>query len=162
MDIKAEMPRLLPLAVTWAESQEARILREGDPLRGRAVTLARLVGVLTPDRVRVLLVPRIPRPEQPSLAAACEQLGFLEKDTVGLVIGYAMFIRRGFQGDPILMAHELRHVAQYEKHESVAAYISQYFQELLRHGYDRAPYEIDACSAATRAARQIEGHAAQE
>jgi hypothetical protein len=107
--------------------------------------------------VRVLLVPRVPAPEHPALVGACAAIGFLGSATIGLTIFRGMFLRQGYEGDRVLMAHELRHVAQYEQHGSIGAYLAVYFRELLQHGYDRAPFEIDACEAVARAVREGDG-----
>jgi hypothetical protein len=40
-------------------------------------------------------------------------------------------------------------VAQYEQAGSIAAYLAVYIAELLRYGYDAAPFEVDA--------RRVEG-----
>jgi hypothetical protein len=144
---------LLPLAVDWAVQQESRILAEGVPLSNADRTLARLVGVGRPEDVRVLVVPRVPAPSHPRLVGACGALGFLGPGTIGLTLYRGMFLCAGHEDDRVLMAHELRHVAQYEQHGSIGAYLAVYLRELLQHGYDRAPFEIDACAVAARAIR---------
>jgi hypothetical protein len=118
------------------------------------VSLARLVGVARPHEVRVRLVPRVPAPEHPELLRACQALGFLGPGTLGLTLGRGVFLRRGHEADRLLLAHELRHVAQYEREGGIAAYIALYLRDLLQHGYDRAPFELDACAAAARAVHQ--------
>jgi hypothetical protein len=80
-------------------------------------------------------------------------MGFLGPGTIGLTLFRGMFLRMGYEQDRVLMAHELRHVAQYERHGGIGAYLTVYLRELLQHGYDRAPFEIDACGAAARAIR---------
>jgi hypothetical protein len=157
MDLVAALPELLPLATAWAESQAALILAQGNALSAPALDLARLVGVARPEDVRILLVPRVPAPDHPVLQRACAQIGFLGPGAIGLTIGHGLFLRHDFEGDRILLAHELRHVAQYEQQRSIAKYLAVYFAELLQHGYDRAPFEIDACEAAARAIREVDG-----
>jgi hypothetical protein len=116
-----------------------------------------LVEVNRPKDVRVLLVRQVPVPEHPALIGACAALGFLGPSTIGLTVFRGLYLRAGHERDRVLMAHELRHVAQYERHGGVAAYLAVYFRELLEHGYDRAPFEIDACEVAARAVRGGEG-----
>jgi hypothetical protein len=154
MHLGAAFPQLLPLAVSWAERQQEMILAQGTPLSDAETTLARRVQVLRPDELRILMVDSIPVPDHPELKAACDQIGFLAAGTMGLTVGRGMFIRRGHDRDLVLMAHELRHAAQYERLGSIAAYVTVYVQELLQHGYDRAPFEVDACEAAARAVRE--------
>jgi len=150
MDLKAALPRLFPLACSWAEEQSALILRTDYPLSEPALKLAWLVGVRRPEVVRVLVVPSIPAPTEPSLQAACAQLQFLGPDTAGLTLGSGIFVRQDSEHDRPLLAHELRHVAQYEQHPSIAAYLSVYIPELIQFGYANAPMERDAQRAAAR------------
>jgi hypothetical protein len=138
------VPILLPLAASWAWAESANIRGLGTPLSADLLEMAECVGVRNPDLVRILFVPRIPRPEHPELRAACEALGFLGKDTAGLTLGSGIFIRQDLAGQPRLFAHELRHVAQYEEYPSLAAYLERYIPELLAFGYERAPFEVDA------------------
>jgi len=150
MDLKAELPRLIPLACSWAEEQSALILRTGCTLSELELDLARLVGVQRPALVRVLVVPCIPAPTEPALQAACAELQFLGPDTEGLTLGSGIFVRQGFERNRQLLAHELRHVAQFEQHPSIAAYLSVYIPELIQFGYANAPMELDAQRAAAR------------
>ena len=144
MSWTARLPVLLPLAASWATAQSARILAEGAPLTAEASALAQRVGVRRPDAVRVLHVPVIPSPEHAELAAVCHALGFLGADTAGLTLGAGLFIREDLAGQRLLLAHELRHAAQYEEYPTIAAYLERYIPELLEFGYERAPLEVDA------------------
>jgi transglutaminase-like putative cysteine protease len=58
-----------------------------------------------------------------------------------------VYLKTPHVGRPALLAHELRHVAQYERHRSVREYLGVYIPELLALGYDRAPLEQDAREA---------------
>jgi hypothetical protein len=148
MDLAAELPRLFPLACAWAEQQSAHILSLGVPLSEPQFALARLVDVQHPDLVRVLAVPNIPAPPEPTLQAACEQLHFLGPDTTGLTLGSGIFLKQGLEQDRQLLAHELRHVAQYEQFPSIVAYLAVYLPELIKFSYAQAPMELDAQRAA--------------
>ena len=150
MDLSAELPRLIPLAIAWAEENSALILREGIPLSEEGTKLALLVGVKDYARVRILLVSSIPVPSDPVLQSACEQLQFLGPNTQGLTLGPGIFVKKGFEAGRGLIAHELRHVAQYEEYSSIGDYLSVYIPELIRFGYAAAPLERDAQRAAAR------------
>ena len=56
LDLRAELPRLLPKAVDWAESQQADILETGVPLSPEQMAMARGVGVAQPGNIRIKLV----------------------------------------------------------------------------------------------------------
>ena len=48
----------------------------------------------------------------------------------------------------MLLAHELRHVSQYERYPTIDAHLDVYLRELVRYGYALAPFEVDADRAA--------------
>ena len=62
--------RLAPLACQWAKGQEAFILKHGAPLTAGQIADAKRVGVQDWARVRVLVVDRIPLPDDKELADA--------------------------------------------------------------------------------------------
>ena len=57
---------LLPLACAWAAEQEQAILQSGVALTEAQIADARRVGVIRPDRVRLLKVQEIPKPIHPA------------------------------------------------------------------------------------------------
>jgi hypothetical protein len=135
---------LVALAAEWAVAQSERILAEGAPLAADFLEVATRVGVRNPKAVRVLLVPIIPGPDNPELRAACAALGFVTTDAAGLTLGSGIFLREGLGDQRRLLAHELRHVAQYEQYPSIAAYLQKYIPDLLEFDYEEAPFEVDA------------------
>ena len=143
MDLSTELPDLLPLAIAWAQDQEAAGLREGDTLSPSGMQLARAVGVMQPEKVRVLITRVLPYPEHPSLRQAAEQLGMLGPDTAGLTLGHAIFILQG-KSDKRLLSHELRHVHQYENSGSIAGFLPLYLRQIIDCGYRDAAFEQDA------------------
>ena len=146
MDLSAELPILLPKAVAWAEMQAETALASGSPLSESALALAREVGVRHAERVRIRVVDRIPRPDDAQLREAAIQTGLFGPDTVGLVIGYAVFVRAGFETSRRVLSHELRHVHQYECYGSIKAFLSVYLPQLVQFGYAGAPLELDAAA----------------
>src|SRR5688572_13421063 len=56
--------RIVPLAYQWAKRQEAYILQHGARLAAHQLADASRAGVRDPDRVRVLVVDRIPLPDR--------------------------------------------------------------------------------------------------
>ena len=152
MDVNANLPVLLPLACAWVEEQSRFICKHGEPITESEFALARTVGVTRPEYIRILLVPAIPVPEDALLRAACAQLNFLGPSTEALTLSYGIYLRSGSELDRRLLAHEFRHVSQYESHPSIASYLSIYVKQLLEYGYDEAPFELDAEGAANRCA----------
>jgi hypothetical protein len=143
IDLAAELPRLLPKAVAWAENEATAALVSGVPLIETGLRLARSVGVHFPERIRVVESASLPFPADPELSAAALQTGLLGPGTAGLTLGYTVFIMKG-QGSNRLISHECRHVHQYEVAGSIAGFLPLYLQQIVSYGYEQAPYEIDA------------------
>ena len=143
MDLSAELPTLLPLAIAWARDQEAAGLRDGEKLSPPGMQLARSVGVVHPEQVRVVVTDVLPYPEHPALRQAAAELGMLGPDTAGLTLGYAVFILQ-VQTGTRLLSHELRHGHQYENNGSIEGFLPLYLRQVIDCGYPDAPLERDA------------------
>lgn len=139
-----QFEELLPLAAIWAEHQEARILASGVCLSPSQLSDARQVGVIHPERVRLLHVASVPTPGHPVLRVAGEVAGLISPFTAGLALRYGIYVRSDFVSDRFLVAHELVHTAQYERYGSFATFLRQYLHECLTIGYPGAPMEQEA------------------
>jgi len=138
------LPTLLPLAVGWAETENRNILTHGKPLAFWQKAEARRMGVRKPAKVRILAEDVMPQPANSQLLAATQATGLLGPETVGLTLGYGILIVRSRIGRRQILRHELRHVAQYEAAGSVAGFLAEYLDQIARHGYRDAPFEVDA------------------
>ena len=144
MDLQRELPKLLPGAIKWAEARAKKASEVGVPLTAEEQNIARAVGVMRPELVRIEIVgERLPMPDDPALQAAAIKAGLLGPGMVGLTLGHAIFICRGHKTRRLL-AHELRHVYQYEQHGSIAAFLPVYLSQVLEVGYEDAALERDA------------------
>ena len=142
-DLAAELPRLLPGAIAWAEARSGEILATGGGLNALGIRLARSVGVAHPERIRVLEVTAMSLPEDPQLRFAALQTGLLGPNIAGLTLGYGIYIIAG-HGSNRLISHECRHVFQYEVAGSIAAFLPVYLHQIATVGYEHSPLEIDA------------------
>jgi hypothetical protein len=142
-DLQAALPRLLPRAIAWANEREAEILRNGVLLNATGVAVARSVGVVSPELIRILLVQELPLPEDAELRQAAILTGLLGPEMVGLTLGYGIYICRGHESIDLL-AHECRHVYQYERTGSIGSFLPLYLQQIVTLGYKDAPLEVDA------------------
>jgi hypothetical protein len=146
----AQFENLLPLAVEWATEQEQRILREGVPLLHQEISDARAVGVEKPEGIRLLCVETIPQPEDAVLKAACDAIDFLTPATRGLTLQRGIFVRFDCWRNRGLIAHELVHVAQYERLGGILPFLRKYLLECVTIGYPEAPLEQEAIMVANR------------
>jgi hypothetical protein len=135
---------LLPLAVQWAERQENHILATGLSLTAQEIDDAIAAGVRDHDRVRLLPVKSIPCPEDGPLHTACVAVSFLTPATRGLTVGHGIFVRQDCWRNRPLIAHELAHIAQYERLGGFTPFLRQYLIECLTVGYENSPLEREA------------------
>lgn len=118
--------QLSPSALKWAKAQEAFILERGSPLSERATADAIRAGVREPSRVRVLVVDRIPLPDDAELANASRRIDLISESSRAIAIGYGIVIRADRWGDRELLLHQLVHVAQSERCGGLEPYVQQY------------------------------------
>ena len=143
MNLLDRLPGLLPLATAWAEAQASDGARRGQALNESGLALARRVGVAHPERIRVVGVVEMPLPEDPALRNAGIEAGLIGPGFAGLTLGYTIFVRNDDQRVELL-AHECRHVAQYESFGSISAFLATHLRDVIRVGYWDSPLEQDA------------------
>ncbi len=136
---------MLPVAVAWAADQESVILRSGVPLTESQVAYARQLGVLFPERVRLLWVTQIPTPTHPILLTTAAATNLISPSTAGMTLRYGILIRRDCWGQRLLVAHELVHTTQYERLGGFEAFLRPYLMECLTPpGHPNGPMEREA------------------
>jgi hypothetical protein len=121
-----DFQRLLPMAWEWANAQEEFILERGASLGPIYSSDAERVGIKEPSRVRVLIVDRIPVPEDEQLAEAAARSLIITSACRGVAIGHGIIIRLDCWGDRELMVHQLIHVAQCERAGGLESFVYQY------------------------------------
>jgi hypothetical protein len=117
---------LLPVAYQWAKQQEEFVLAHGNPLSPRHIADAQLAGVQDCARVRVLVVDRIPLPEDPQLAEGSRRIGIITEDTRCMGFGHALIIRVDAWNDRELILHNFVHIAQCERSGGLEQWCRQY------------------------------------
>ena len=118
--------RFALLAYQWAKQQEAYILKHGAPLAPQQIADARLAGVQDPARVRVLVVGRIPLPDDPELADAARRAQIITDASRGVALGYGIIIRADSWQNRELLLHQLVHVAQCERSGGLECFVAEY------------------------------------
>jgi len=121
--------RLAPLAYQWAKTQEDFILQHGAPLGPRQLADARRVGVQDPERVRLLVVDRIPPPDDAELADAARRAQIITDASKAVTIGHGIILRADRWQDRELILHALVHVAQCERSGGLEFFVEQYLSD---------------------------------
>jgi len=85
----------------------------------------------------------MPLPTDPLLRKLCDEYDFMGDSSIGLTLGYNVYIRKPYISTRLL-SHEFRHVLQYENCGSVHKFLLTYIEQVMTLGYLDAPFEIDA------------------
>ncbi|MBC2710185.1 MAG: hypothetical protein HGJ94_04035 [Desulfosarcina sp.] len=144
------LQQLMPIAAQWVSAKEQVALENGVPLTPDQLSDAKAAGVRHPEKIRVFRVAQIPYPKHPILKAATDATRLISDHTAGIAFRYGIFIKSEFSSNRILLAHELAHIAQYEKLGGISPFLQQYLSECLDYGYDHAPLEKEAAGIANR------------
>lgn len=123
---QATFDQLLPFAFQWAKAQEEYVLAHGIPLSPQLTADARLAGVRDCERIRILVVDRIPLPEGGELAEAARRTGIITEDTRCVSVGHAVIIRAEAWGERELLLHNFVHIAQCERSGGLESWVRQY------------------------------------
>lgn len=138
----------LPLGTRWVRKQEAAILRDGRPLSEWETMWACDVGVMRPEDVRILPVPRVPTPGIGFTRVMHSLFGFLFEGPTGMAVNYGIYLEASQATNPSLLVHELTHVAQFERLGGVEAFLREYLTQCVRDGYWDSDLEQEARNAA--------------
>jgi hypothetical protein len=132
--------------VDYSETLQRRILAEGRPLTEEERELARRAGIKDIDRVRILLLDAVPLPENEELRQRLAEIGFLQLigQARGTAKGYGVILTQSGQRRRTDLAHELIHVAQYERLGGIAAAMAYHLPDLIANGYRRSTLEDEA------------------
>ena len=92
------------------------------------------VSASSADDAHIVVVDRIPMPDDPILLQGALQTGRLGPNTAGLTLDHAVFIRRGPEHELRLLRHELLHVDQCEAAGNIASFLAEYLRQLVALG----------------------------
>jgi hypothetical protein len=137
------MDELISQAFYWAKDQETKVRNEGVALNTDQQIDAFLAGVKYPDKIRLLQADQIPFPDSDILRNKLDEIGLLNNNTIGLTLGYGIYIRTENWNSREVLVHECAHVMQFER-LGFKEFISQYISECLSYGYPFGPLETEA------------------
>ena len=93
--------------------------------------------------IRILSAAAIPNPTHPRIAELAKEIGLLTPATGAITAGSGIIVRADCVNDLRLIVHEFVHVAQYERF-GIADFLRTYIGQLNEHGYNEAPFELEA------------------
>jgi hypothetical protein len=152
-----ELPALFPHVVDWISYLEKQAQESGRALTPVEFSLAQNVGVAHPEGVHILSVRRIPLPSHPRIKQLARRVGLLNANTGGLTAVRGVIVRRDCANNLRLLAHEFVHIAQYER-LGREGFLQEYIQQIAAHGYQNAPFELEAEAKAVKACRDAGVH----
>lgn len=133
-----------PIAVPWAWFQERNILQHGRPLREEELVFGRTLEILDVEKVRILIVPRIPMPVPRWIEDRFHRWLPAFPMPAGMTLGHGIFVVKAYAEDVSMLRHELVHVRQHEVCGGHGIFLWRYLQQCLSVGYEHAPMEIEA------------------
>ena len=171
--VDAQVRQLLPATLALLQTMEAMAIARGRALTHEEMQTAHGLGVAEPERVRVLVTPVLPSWLAPDIMAnggigggtmaSNAPADEASRPTAsnpnippehrygvaGLTAGHGILLGIHHAHNPRVLAHELAHVAQYER-LGMCGFALRYLTELLSVGYYRAPLEREADAAMRR------------
>jgi hypothetical protein len=127
------LQEVLPQAIDWVRSQEGKYILEGQHLTDREMAIAKSMGVLQPDRIRIIPTEHFPMPAVQPLRDELISLGFDSTKLIGLTLGYTILINLKANQGKWLLSHEFVHVTQYER-MGLEIFLEQYLLGLKKFG----------------------------
>jgi hypothetical protein len=136
--------RYFPKAVQWVFEMQKVILERCQRLLPENRKDAEAMGIQGIDDVRILVLDRIPLPNDPELQQFAIKTGLITGETAGIAFGHGILLKDGSY-DHHLIAHELGHVMQYERFGGIRAFLIQYVKEVaFPPGFPNGPLEREA------------------
>jgi len=136
---------ILPVATAWVRYQQQQILKHGKPLDKQQQEDARTLGIQHPEKVRLNVVNPVPLPFVPTfLYSFLVTRSWFPGQIAGMTLGYGINLHPWWGNSREIIAHELAHVAQYERLGGVKAFLKSYLLECLEKGYPYGPLEKEA------------------
>ncbi|MEZ9138751.1 MULTISPECIES: hypothetical protein [unclassified Shewanella] len=140
---------LLPQYIDWAYEVDRKGQEIGVSLDKKELLLAAEIGIVHPEKVRIVYVNEVPFPyENFALKVFGEGVGIVGEGIINnaQVFGYSIYARKDFELNRTRLAHELVHVLQIER-ASLDIVVSQHFSDMSKYEYDKAPLEMEAFEA---------------
>jgi len=134
----------LPIAWWWVSRHRRHILENGRPLSSDEHNIARTLGIVRCDEIRIWSVNTVPSPGGALLRGLGRVAGVSTHGAKGMALGHGIYLESAQANRRSLIAHELVHVLQYERLGGTWPFLREYLRQCLRQGYWSAELEIEA------------------
>jgi len=140
-----DYPFVVKRIIAWALKKEQWVQKYGKPLSKKYLSVARFMGVQHPEKIRLVhCSEKEGIVDDPKIAALLEKFDLDIHRISALALHHGIVMNASLKGNEKILAHELRHVAQYEICGSTEVFLLYYFLEVAHFGYGKGPFEIDA------------------
>ena len=136
----------IPEVVNWIEEMEDFIQSNGRFLNEEELTIAKEIGILNYDIIKVWETNVVPKPKSAMLQFLGKEIGFFNSNTNGISFRYGIFIHSSCSNKETVLHHELLHTLQYERFGSIEKFILCYLEDVLSNGYENSSLEKEANS----------------
>lgn len=133
-----KVENLLPRVLEWYTRVETELLPQGRLLSETEMKIARQLGVIRPERVRIIVLETFPMPEDRVLRAETKRYGLGSAAEGARAIGYVIMLKPRYAKSSMIIAHEPVHVSQHDR-LGRAAFLRRYITEMEMLGYFRSP-----------------------
>jgi len=140
-------------ATPWATWHERRIRGKGRELTKKEQEVARALGLVEQSDIFICSVQRVPNPLYPFFYIAQKCGASCITEAAGITLGHGIYISDDSADSLALIAHELVHVAQYQRSGSISRFMVEYLYQCLMVGYFNADWEVEARRESVRALR---------
>lgn len=147
MDINlSNITPYIPEVIHWIEEMENFIQSNGRFLNEEELTIAKEIGILNYDIIKVWESNKPPKPKRTMLQFLGKEIGFFSSNTNGISFRYGIFIHQSCSNKVNVLEHELVHTLQYERFGSIEKFILCYLEDVLSNGYENSNLEKEANS----------------
>lgn len=134
----------LPVAWIWVWRHQRLIFKHGRSLGDDELKLAKQLGIERGEEIRIWSVDQVPSPGGVLLRGLGRLSGTTTHGAKGMAINHGIYLESAQAQRRSLLAHELAHVAQFERLGGSWAFLRDYLSQCLSDGYWSAPLEVEA------------------
>lgn len=142
-EIIAYVQKVSNMAASYVNHYDTLGYQEGQKISPCMIERARAIGVLNPEKVRIVNQTNLPKPSDALTLELYKKIG-VDKDSVGaLTLGHSIYIKPKYYQSYNILLHEFVHVMQMER-LGVKKYVEDYIVQSLSLDYYKVPLEAEA------------------